>query len=81
MCYAAWDLVLTTAAGIVLGLVIGHPIGVAIVKLVEQSHLQFVREADVRTFIYCALIMLGFYLAINGVALSIIRNLKISDAM
>ena len=79
--YAAWDLVLTTAAGIVLGLAVGHPIAVAIVKLVEQSHLQFVREADVRTFIYCALIMLGFSLAINGVALSKIRNLKLSDAM
>ena len=79
--YAAWDLVLTTAAGIVLGLAVGHPIAVAIVKLVEQSHLQFVREADVRTFIYCALIMLGFSLAINGFALSKIRNLKLSDAI
>ena len=79
--YAAWDLVLTTAAGIVLGLAVGHPIAVAIVKLVEQSHLQFVREADVRTFIYCALIMLGFSVAINGFALSKIRNLKLSDAI
>ena len=79
--YVAWDLALTTAAGIALGLLVGNRIALGIVKLVEQPYLSFVREPDVRTFVFCGLITSGFSLAINGFALRKIKSLKLSDAL
>lgn len=74
-------LALTTATGIALGLLAGNRIALGIVKLVEQPYLSFVREPDVRTFVFCGLITTGFSLAINGFTLRKIKNLKLSDAL
>ena len=77
--YAAWDLVLTTLAGVALGLFFGIRIASWIERMLEGPYAQFVREADWRTFLFSALITLFFSLVINGYALGTIRKLKLSD--
>ena len=77
--YAAWDLVLTTLAGVALGLFFGIRIASWIERMLEGPYAQFVREPDLRTFLFSALITLFFSIVINGYALGTIRKLKLSD--
>ena len=77
--YAAWDLVLTTVAGVALGLFFGIRIASWIERMLEGPYAQFVREPDLRTFFFSASITLFFSIVINGYALGTIRKLKLSD--
>ena len=77
--YAAWDLVVTTVVGVALGLWFGIRIAAWIEKMLEGPYAQFVRDPDLRTFLYSAAITLIFSLVINGYALNSIRKLNLSD--
>lgn len=77
--YAAWDLLVTTVVGIAVGLAVGNRIGSWIARMLEGPYAQFVREPDLRTFVFSALITLVFSLIVNGYALGKIRNLKLAD--
>ena len=77
--YAAWDLVLTTIVGIAIGLYFGIRIGSWIERMLEGPYAQFVRDPDLRTFLFSAAITLFFSLVINSFALRRIRNLNLAD--
>ena len=77
--YAAWDLFLTTVAGILLGMAVGGPLGSWVIQRLEQPFLQYVRTPDVRSFIYGALITAAFSYLINASALRRVKHLKLSD--
>ena len=47
--------------------------------MLEGPYAQFVRDPDLRTFLYSAAITLIFSLVINGYALNSIRKLNLSD--
>ena len=77
--YAAWDLVITTIVGVAAGLFFGIRIGAWIERMLEGPYAQFVRDPDLRTFLFSAVITLVFSLVINGYALSKIKNLRLAD--
>lgn len=77
--YAAWDLVITTVVGVAAGLFFGIRIGAWIERMLEGPYAQFVRDPDLRTFLFSAVITLFFSLVINGYALSKIKNLRLAD--
>ncbi len=77
--YAAWDLFLTTVAGILLGMAVGGPLGSWVIQRLEQPFLQYVRTPDVRSFIFGALITAAFSYLINASALRRVKHLKLSD--
>ena len=58
---------------------VGNRIGSWIARMLEGPYAQFVREPDLRTFVFSALITLVFSLIVNGYALGKIRNLKLAD--
>lgn len=77
--YVAWDLVLTTLFGILLGLIAGHFLGLKVLPVSEGAYLYFVHDPDLRTYLYSALITAGFSALISSAALRRVKNLKLSD--
>ena len=77
--YVAWDLVVTTLAGIVLGLIAGHFLGLQVLPVTEGPYMRFVHDPDLRTYLYAALITAGFSLLVSSTALRRVKDLKLSD--
>ncbi len=77
--YVSVDLIFTTVAGILLGLVLGNWLGMRIVRILETMYMQFVHEPSCLSFLYTSLVVAGFSIAINTAALSRIRKLKLAD--
>lgn len=77
--YAALELIVTTALGVLIGIPAGAALGYRVVRLTEQSGLQMVRSVDPRSVIFSILITVGFSWLINSLALRKVRNLKLSD--
>ena len=77
--YCAVDLAVTTALGTLLGLALGNWLGQAILRTTETPYIQMIRESDVRSFLFSALITCGFSVLINIYALRRIRDLKLAD--
>jgi ABC-type antimicrobial peptide transport system permease subunit len=79
--YVSWDLVVTTAFGILLGLVGGHFAGLHALPVTEGPYMQFVHEPDLRTYVYSALVTAGFSALISSAALRRVKYLKLSDVL
>ena len=77
--YVSWDLVITTLAGILLGLVGGHFLGQMVLPVTEGPYMHFVHDPHPLTYVYAALITAGFSALISSAALMRIKNLKLSD--
>ena len=79
--YVGWDLVVTTLAGIVLGLIAGHVLGMRLLPVTEGAYMRFVHDPDLRTYLYSALITAGFSALVSSTALRKVKDLKLSDIM
>ena len=77
--YAATELIVTTVLGILLGLLVGSPLGYWIQKTMETADIQEVRGVDPWSIFWSILITAGFSLIINGLALRKVKTLKLSD--
>ena len=77
--YAATELVVTTIVGILLGILVGAPLGYWIQRMMESTDIQQVRGADWRSILFSVLITALFSLIINGWALRKVKTLKLSD--
>ncbi|MBQ6927754.1 MAG: hypothetical protein IJQ36_05530 [Oscillospiraceae bacterium] len=77
--YVSWDLIVTTLAGILLGLVAGHILGERVLPVTEGPFMRFVHEPDLRTYLYAALITAGFSALVSSTALRRVKDLKLSD--
>ena len=77
--YVAVDLVVTTVLGTVIGLVLGGFMGARILGVTETPYIQMIREPQLESFLYSALVTFVFSLLTNSVALRRIRHLKLSD--
>ncbi len=76
--YILKENMITTAAGIVLGLGLGTVISKLVLNTVERVDLQMIREVSVPSLIFSALITLFFAAVINFIALRSIRKLKLT---
>ena len=79
--YVSWDLVITTLAGIALGLVAGHFLGQMVLPVTEGPYMKFVHDPDIRTYLYAALITAGFSFLVSSAALRRVKYLKLSDVL
>ena len=77
--YLAADIAITTVVGTLLGLALGGLIGSRILRVTETPYIQMIRESAPQSYLYSALINLGFSAVTNGFALRRVRNLKLSD--
>jgi ABC-type antimicrobial peptide transport system permease subunit len=77
--YASTELIITSLAGILLGLPLGALLGYWTQRLSEQSDLQMVRTVDWRSMVFSALITGVFAAFINGMSLRKIKDLSLSD--
>jgi ABC-type antimicrobial peptide transport system permease subunit len=78
--YVLRETVVTTAAGILLGVGLGTVIGYKIVCSLEQSFVQFDRRPSVVAWIVGALMTIAFTVIVNAIALKKVRKLKLTDA-
>jgi hypothetical protein len=69
----------TTLAGIVLGLIAGHVLGMRLLPVTEGAYMRFVHDPDLRTYLYSALITAGFSALVSSTALRKVKDLKLSD--
>lgn len=76
--YAAAEPMVTTAAGILAGVLLGGKMGSAIVRMIEQSSSQSARDMDWRTPVFSILITALFSLIINAISLRRVRTLRLS---
>ena len=77
--YASTELIVTTIVGILLGLLVGSPLGYSIQEMMEASDVQLVRGVDIWSLLLSALITALFSLIINSLALRRVKTLKLSD--
>ena len=77
--YVSWDLIITTLAGIILGLIAGHFLGQMVLPIAEGAYMKFVHDPDIRTYLYAALITAGFAFLVSSAALRRVKYLKLSD--
>ena len=77
--YVAVDLVVTTILGTLVGMVVGGLMGSRILGVTETPYIQMVRDPRPESFIFAALITIGFSVLTNSVALRRIRKLKLTD--
>ena len=77
--YILRENILTTLAGIVIGLVVGNIITQFNLRVLERVELQMVRDINFKACLYSALITLLFAAIMNFLALRSIRTLKLSD--
>ena len=77
--YVSWDLLITTFAGILAGIVAGHFLGEMVLPVTEGPYMRFVHDPLLRTYLYAALITAGFSALISSASLRRIKHLKLSD--
>lgn len=77
--YAATELAVTTALGILAGVPAGAGLGYLIIRKTEGNWIQLVRSVDWRSVVFSTIITLAFSLLINSIALRRVRDLKLSD--
>ncbi|MCR5575393.1 MAG: hypothetical protein K6F56_00095 [Oscillospiraceae bacterium] len=77
--YVAFDLAVTTVLGIVLGLVVGAWLGYRVTLLMEQPNIMYVRDPDLRSFVFSFIFTALISVGINSLALRKIKRLKLSD--
>ena len=77
--YAATELVITTVAGILLGLAIGIPLGYQIQLLMEATDIQTIRGADTISIVMSSLLTVLFSAGINALVLRQVKTLKLSE--
>ena len=76
--YAAAEPAVTTAAGILVGVLLGARMGGAIALMLEQSSSQSARDMDWRTVVFSIVITAVFSLIINAISLRRVRTLRLS---
>ena len=62
-----------------IGLLLGGFMGARILSVTETPYIQMIREPQLESFLYSALVTFVFSLLTNSVALRRIRHLKLSD--
>lgn len=77
--YCARETVVTTAVGIVFGIVLGAGIGYKIVLSLEQSFVQFDRRVSVLACLIGVLMTAAFAVIVNVIALRKVKKLKLTD--
>ncbi len=77
--YCTRETVLTTAAGIVLGIALGSGIAYRIVRSMEQAFIRFDRGVSLLAWLYGMLITIAFAVIINALILRKVRHLKLTD--
>ena len=78
--YILRENVVTTLAGIVLGLVVGYLAAWYILRTIDRVELMMIRDFMPSPGLYSALITLVFAALVNAFALREIRKLKLADA-
>jgi len=77
--YALGESLVTTFFGIVLGIAIGSALTLVILNLIEHDFTTFNHNFDYLGWLYSALITIVYSLAVNLLALRIVKNLKLRD--
>ena len=77
--YMLQETVVTTAAGVLLGMALGSGIGYRIVRSLEQSFIQFDRSISCIAWLIGAAITIVFTVVVNAIALRKVRQLKLTD--
>ena len=77
--YVACDALLTTTAGLVLGVLCGIPVAGRCVHIMERDYFQFVRDIQPWAWIFAVAAESLFALFIYGFAMRKIRYYKIED--
>ena len=77
--YVSMESVVTTIAGIILGLGIGTVLGNLIMSTLEQGALMFFHGISLKSWLYSAVITAVFSLVINMIALRKVKHLKLND--
>ncbi len=78
--YVLRETIVTTAAGILLGIGLGTLLGYGIVRAMEQPFVQFERAVCPFAWLVGAGITLLFTVVINVIVLRKVKNLKLTDA-
>ncbi len=78
--YCTRETILTTIAGIVLGIALGSGIAYRIVRAMEQAFIRFDRSVSPIAWLYGALITVLFTIIINVIVLRKVKHLKLTDA-
>ena len=77
--YLLMETVVTSLAGIVLGIVIGSVMGYSVIRNLEAPYLMFIRRVNLIAWLLAAVITVLFTLGINVIALRKIKRLKLTD--
>ena len=78
--YCTRETIVTTIAGIVLGIALGSGIAYRIVRSMEQAFIRFDRSVSPLAWLYGALITVLFTVIINAIVLRKVKHLKLTDA-
>ena len=77
--YVLRETVVTTTAGIVLGIALGSGIGYKIVRSLEQSFVQLDRRISILAWLVGIGLTVVFTVVVNAIALKKVRKLKLTD--
>ena len=77
--YVLRETIVTTIAGIVLGIALGSGIAYRIVRSMEQAFIRFDRSVSPLAWLYGALITVLFTVIINVIVLRKVKHLKLTD--
>ena len=77
--YCTRETIVTTVAGIVLGIALGSGIAYRIVRSMEQAFIRFDRSVSLLAWLYGALITVLFTVIINVIVLQKVKHLKLTD--
>lgn len=77
--YVLRETFVTTALGVILGVLAGAGIGYAIIRTLEQNFLQFDRSVNFLAWGAAAVITVIFTVVVNMIALRKIKHLKLTD--
>lgn len=79
--YAIREVIFTTILGIIVGMLFGVLINYTILRKMEQVHLMFVREPNIPSCIFGAVITAAFTFGIYGFAMRNIKTLSLKDSL
>ncbi|WP_197027925.1 FtsX-like permease family protein [Butyrivibrio sp. WCE2006] len=77
--YAIREVVFTTSAGIILGIILGCIMALYILRTMEQLHYMFLRTPDIPSCIISFIITTIFSVGIYSIAMSKIKDLSLND--
>ena len=77
--YILMETVVTTAAGILIGLAVGSAVGYIVIRNIETTYVQFVRSVSFASWGLSAAITVFFTFGINAIALRKIKRLDLTD--